>query len=188
MVRGQYDHYRDEPGVARDSTTETYAALRLYIDSWRWADVPFLIRAGKAPPTTALEAVAELRPPPAPMFTHTGTPQPNLIRLRLGDDAGVTMTVQAKQPGPGIRTRPVDLRVDFSQTLGRGEQAHEKLLADAVNGDTHRFAREDMIEQAWRVVGPVLDKGPIHPYRPGTWGPAAADRLSDGIRWHDPAA
>jgi glucose-6-phosphate 1-dehydrogenase len=190
LVRGQYTGYLDEPGVAADSPVETYTAMRLVIDSWRWAGVPFAIRTGKALPTTALEAVVELNAPPRLLFAGAdcAPPQPNLIRLRLGNDAGVTMTVHAKQPGPKIETRPVDLRVDFNEALGHRQQAYERLLADAIDGDAHRFAREDTVEQAWRVVGPALDDPePAHPYPPGSWGPTQADRvLGEGRRWHDP--
>src|SRR5690606_41274345 len=104
LVRGQYQHDQDGASGPSDSTPDTYAALRLQIDSWRWAGVPFLLRAGKAPPTTALEAVAELKPPPRMLFAETHTPQPNLIRLRPGDGAGVTMTVQGTRPQPTIDT------------------------------------------------------------------------------------
>jgi glucose-6-phosphate 1-dehydrogenase len=189
LVRGQYAGYRDEPGVAPGSTVETYAAMRLEIDSWRWAGVPFYLRAGKALATTALEAVVELKAPPRLLFAGADCvpPHPNLIRLRLGGDAGVTITVQAKQPGRRMQTRPVDLRVDFDETLGRRHEPYERLLDDALDGDTRRFAREDMVEQAWRVVGPALtDGGPAYPYQKGTWGPAEADRVLGGDHWHEP--
>jgi glucose-6-phosphate 1-dehydrogenase len=189
LVRGQYTGYLDEPGVAEGSTVETYAAMRFEVDSWRWAGVPFTIRTGKALPTTALEAVVELKAPPRLLFAGAdlAPPHPNLIRLRLGSQAGVTMTVQAKQPGPRIQTRPVDLCVDFDEALGHRQEAYERLLADAIDGDPHRFAREDTVEQAWRVVGPALDDAkPAHPYPPGSWGPAQADRVLGGGHWHDP--
>jgi glucose-6-phosphate 1-dehydrogenase len=189
LVRGQYAGYRDEPGVAAGSTVETYVAMRLEVDSWRWAGVPFYVRAGKALATTALEAVVELKAPPRLLFAAADCvpPHPNLIRLRLGSDAGVTMTVQAKQPGRRIQTRPVDLRVDFDEALGRRQEAYERLLDDALDGDARRFAREDMVEQAWRVVGPALiDGGPVYPYQRGSWGPAEADRVLGGDHWHEP--
>ena len=191
LVRGQYAGYRDEAGVAPGSTVETFAVVRLEVDSWRWAGVRFYVRAGKQLVTTALEAVVELKARPRLLFAGADCipPHPNLIRLRLGGDAGVTMTVQAKQPGRRIQTRPVDLRVDFDEALGRRQEAYERLLDDALDGDARRFAREDMVEQAWRVIGPALtDGGPAYPYRKGTWGPAEADRVLGGDHWHEPAA
>lgn len=136
LVRGQFDGYRDGPGVAADSTTETFVALRLDIDSWRWAGVPFYMRAGKRLATTALEAVVQLKYPPAPLFAGAECePEPNLVRLRLGGDAGVTLSVQAKRPGRRIVTQPVDLQVDFREALGGWQQAYERLLDDALDGD-----------------------------------------------------
>ncbi|MCA1672037.1 MAG: glucose-6-phosphate dehydrogenase, partial [Actinobacteria bacterium] len=190
LVRGQFVGYHDEPGVVPGSATETFAALRLDIDSWRWAGVPFYVRAGKGLAATALEAVVELRCPPRLLFAGAdcAPPAPNLIRFQLGDAPGVSMTVQAKAPGKQITTRPVDLHVDFSTALGWGQQAYERLLDDALDGDAHRFAREDMVEQAWRVVGPALGcDNPIHPYQRGTWGPAQADQVLGGRRWYEPA-
>lgn len=189
VVRGQFGGYLDEPGVAAGSSTETFVALRLDIDSWRWAGVPFLVRAGKCLAATALEAVVEFHCPPKPLFAGAACdPQPNVVRFRLGEDAGVTMTVQAKQPGPTIVTRPVDLRVDFDTALGERQQPYERLLADALDGDARRFAREDMVEQAWRVVEPALSNGgPAHPYPCGSWGPGTADRIPAGGRWYEPS-
>ncbi|WP_300014099.1 glucose-6-phosphate dehydrogenase [Pseudonocardia sp.] len=188
LVRGQFDGYRDEPGVAADSTTETFVAMRLDIDSWRWAGVPFYVRAGKRLETTAMEAVVELRCPPTLLFAGADcAPGPNLVRLRMGRDAGVTLTVQAKQPGRAIRTRPVDLQVDFQEALGEWRGPYERLLDDALDGDPRRFAREDTVEQAWRVVDPALDpRAPVRPYAPGSWGPGEADAILDGGRWHRP--
>lgn len=190
LVRGQFDGYHSEPGVAPDSTTETFVALRLDIDSWRWAGVPVFVRAGKALATTALEAVVEFRCPPTPLFAGSACdPGPNLVRLRLGHDAGVTLSVQAKQPGRAIVTRPVDLQVDFRDALGAWQQPYERLLDDALDGDPSRFAREDMVEQAWRVVAPALEPPvPVLPYPPGSWGPAEADRVLGAGRWHLPTS
>jgi glucose-6-phosphate 1-dehydrogenase len=179
LVCGQFDNYRDEPGVAASSSTETFAAFRLNIDSWRWAGVPFFVRTGKMMATTALEAVVELACPPKPLFAGADCdPQPNLVRLRLGQDAGVTMTLQAKQPGRRILTRPVDLQVDFHAALGQWQQPYERLLDDALDGDAHRFARQDMVEQAWRVVDPTLaHRPPVHTR------PAAGDRPRPTVSW-----
>ncbi|GGM51116.1 glucose-6-phosphate 1-dehydrogenase [Longimycelium tulufanense] len=190
LVRGQFVGYLEEPGVAEDSTTETYVALRLDVDSWRWAGVPFFIRTGKALATTATEAVVELACPPKALFAGAEcAPQPNLLRFRLGQDDGVTLTVQAKRPGPEIVTESVDLRVDFGAALGQRQSAYERLLDDALEGENHRFAREDMVEQAWRVFDPALDQGkPLYRYAKGSWGPAEADRILDGDSWYDPAS
>jgi glucose-6-phosphate 1-dehydrogenase len=189
VVRGQFAGYHDEAGVKWDSQTETFVAARLQIDSWRWAGVPFYIRTGKRLAETALEAVVEFRCPPTLLFAEAGTsaPEPNLLRFRLGNQDGVTLTVQAKTPGPGMDTQPVDLAVDFAAALGDRQEAYERLLDDALDGNQRRFARTDMVEQAWRIVQPVLDDpGKVHRYQPGSWGPAEADQVLDGDRWHDP--
>jgi glucose-6-phosphate 1-dehydrogenase len=192
LVRGQYRGYLDEPGVAPHSTTETYAAARLDIDSWRWAGVPFYIRAGKALAQNGTEAVVELREPPRLLFDEIGGPPPsrNLIRFRLGSNDGVTLTVQAKTPGEALDSQTVDLSVDFAAALGERQEAYERLLGDAIAGNARRFAREDVVEETWRVVQPILDQpGPVHPYERGSWGPAQANALlGAGMYWHDPSS
>jgi glucose-6-phosphate 1-dehydrogenase len=191
LLRGQYDGYLAEPGVAAGSTVETYAALRVEIDSWRWAGVPFFLRAGKALATTALEAVVEFYAPPRLLFSPDACqPHPNHLRFRLGHHDGVTVSVQAKEPGERLVSRPVDLDVDFQHVFGTRREAYERLLGDALDGNPARFAREDGVEAAWRVVQPLLDRpGPVHPYPRGSWGPQAAEGLLDGHGgWHDPAA
>jgi glucose-6-phosphate 1-dehydrogenase len=189
MVRGQYRGYLDEPGVAAGSTVETYVACRLFIDSWRWAGVPFYVRAGKGLATTALEAVVEMKPPPRLLFDEGGgeTPSPNLVRFRLGKNDGVTFQVQAKTPGPNLDSEAVDLSCDFAAALGERHDAYERLLGDAIIGNPRRFARQDVVELTWDIVQPALDDpGPIRHYDRGTWGPAAADALlGDGVTWHD---
>lgn len=190
VVRGQYDGYLDEPGVAPGSTTETFIACRFEIDTWRWSGVPFYVRAGKHLATTALEVLVELRQPPRMLFVDPALPcpRPNLIRFRLGADDGVTMTVEAKRPGPELVTQPVDLTVDFATSLTARAEAYERLLGDALDGDPRRFARQDGVENAWRIVQPVLDSpGPVHRYPRGGWGPASADRMLAGDHWHDPS-
>ncbi|GAA3651572.1 glucose-6-phosphate dehydrogenase [Nonomuraea antimicrobica] len=185
VVRGQYDGYLGTDGVRPDSTTETYIALRAYIDNWRWAGVPWCIRSGKALPTTDLEVVAELREPPVAMFGNRGAPDgPNLIRFRLQPDAGVTFDLLAKEPGKQ-HTRPVPVSVDFTKVLGPMEAAYERVLADAVSGDPRRFARFDLVEESWRIVQPVLDlpERPL-PYAKGSWGPAPAAEIPPG-GWHE---
>lgn len=189
LIRGQYDGYLDEPGVAPGSTVETFAALRVEIDSWRWAGVPFHIRAGKALATTALEVIVELHAPPRLLFSPDGCqPHPNFLRFRLGRHDGVTLSVQAKQPGERLVSHPVELDVDFERVLGARQEAYERLLGDALDGNPARFAREDGVENAWRVVQPLLDQpGPVHHYRPGSWGPPQADVVVAGHQgWHDP--
>jgi glucose-6-phosphate 1-dehydrogenase len=190
-VKGQYRGYLDEPGVAPGSTTETFAALRLDIDSWRWAGVPFYVRAGKTLATSATEAVVELKEPPRLLFDEIPGPPPerNLIRFRLGRNDGVTLTVQAKTPGDKIDSQAVDLSVDFAAALGERKDAYERLLGDAIAGIPRRFARQDIVVEAWRIVQPVLDNpGIVHVYERGSWGPPQANALlQQGTFWHDPS-
>lgn len=190
VVRGQYVGYRDEPGVASDSTTESFLAARLEIDSWRWSGVPFYVRAGKALAGTALEAIVEFKKPPRMLFAEPEESEPhaNLIRFRLGADDGVTITLHTKRPGQRLATHPVELSVDFEAVLGDRDESYERLLGDALAGNSRRFAREDGVLRAWEVVQPVLDAPvPVHDYEPGSWGPAEADRLLLGEdHWHAP--
>jgi glucose-6-phosphate 1-dehydrogenase len=188
-VRGQYVGYRDEPGVAPDSNVETFVAARLEIDSWRWAGVPWYIRCGKALTKAATEVVVEFRDPPRLLFDEGGglPPGRNLVRFRLGSDDGVTFTLQAKTPGQLLDSQNVDVAVDFAAALGQRQDAYERLLGDAIAGIPRRFAREDVVEQAWRIVQPALDApGPVHPYFRGTWGPVEADRILGGDQWFVP--
>lgn len=190
LVRGQYVGYRDEEGVAADSQTDTFTAVRLEIESWRWAGVPWYVRCGKALTESATEVVVEFREPPSLLFDEAGGPAPhrNLVRFRLGKHDGVTFTVQAKTPGPHLDSQNVDLSVDFAAALGVRREAYERLLDDALAGLPRRFAREDVVEQTWRVVQPALDApGPVHPYFRGSWGPAEANRILCGDHWFDPA-
>jgi len=185
-VRGQYVGYLDEPGVAADSSTETFVSTRLAIESWRWAGVPFHVRTGKCMPGGATEAVIELHRPPRLLFAgqRAALPEANLIRFRLGHNDGLTMSLQAKAPGVQTVTQPVDLNVDFADALGHRQEAYERLLDDAMDGRRHRFAREDTIEEEWRIVEPILD----HADRPSPTtkapgDPPGADVLTGG--WHD---
>lgn len=183
VVRGQYAGYLDTPGVAPGSTAETYAAVRLWIDNWRWADVPFLIRAGKALAVTSTEIAVRLRRPPRMLFMDgdAGRPCPNIVRFRLGPDPGVTFELLAKAPEQVDATREVSVSVDFPC---RVESAYERIFTDALAGDPRHFAREDTVEEQWRIVEPVLDlTTPPEPYEPGGWGPATADRLTSEGRW-----
>ncbi|MFF5055112.1 glucose-6-phosphate dehydrogenase [Micromonospora sp. NPDC000663] len=186
-VRGQYVGYRDEPGVAPDSNTETFVATRLTVDSPRWAGVPFYLRTGKSLPGTATEVLVEFKQPQRSLIRAeggAGAPA-NLLRFRLGRGDGITMSIQAKSPGAEVTSRPVDLSVDFGAAFGRRQEAYERLLDDAMDGQHLRFAREETIEQEWRIVGPILDLATeVQPYDKGTWGPADADPLAGG--WHTP--
>ncbi len=191
FVRGQYVGYRDEPGVDAASSVETFAAARLEIDSWRWAGVPWFVRVGKGMTQAATEAVVEFHSPPRLLFDEAGGPPPgrNLVRLRLGKQDGVTFSLQAKTPGPHLDSQCVDVSVDFAAALGIRQEAYERLLGDAIVGSTRRFARQDVVENTWRVVQPALDQpGVVHPYFRGSWGPSEADRLlADGDGWFEPA-
>jgi len=189
VVRGQYEGYLDEPGVAAGSGTETYGAVRLHIESWRWAGVPWFVRFGKALPCTALEAVVTFQSPPRMLFEEDGhQPHPNELIFRLSSNDGVTLRVQAKQPGEKMLTHPIDLDVSFGTALGARQDAYERLIGDAIDGNPTRFARQDMVEQAWRVVDTCLaHPSPVHPYGRGTWGPDEANRLlGDAPPWQDP--
>ncbi|HZR84424.1 MAG TPA: glucose-6-phosphate dehydrogenase [Candidatus Binatia bacterium] len=179
-VRGQYRGYQSVPGVKPGSQTETFCALRLDIDSWRWAGVPFFIRAGKALAHKATEVVVEFNQPPRLLFAEPDTPPPatNRIRFRLGQDPGVTITVQAKQPGATMHTEPVDLGVDFATALGESPLPYERLLRDAVEGDATLFQSEMAVEGTWALLEPILRQpGPVLPYDKGSRGPAEADVL-----------
>ncbi len=188
LVRGQFGGYRQEPGVAPDSRVETYAAMRLEIDSWRWSGVPFYLRAGKRLPVTATEVVVDLRPPPAQVFGELGPDKPNYLRFRVGPDVAIAVGANTKKPGPAMQGREVELFV--AQQQGDEMDAYERLISAALIGDTAHFARQDEVEAAWAIVDPVLGKDtPLHEYTAGTWGPADADGLLTGpCGWHNPGA
>jgi len=192
FVRGQYRGYLDVPGVKPNSQTETFCALRIDIDSWRWAGVPFFLRAGKALGHKATEAVVELNQPPRLLFADPKAPNPatNRLRFRLGQDPGVTLTVQAKRPGEGMISDPVDLNVDFARSLGPMPLPYERLLGDALAGDSTMFASEEFVEHTWSILQPILDQpGPVHAYEPGTMGPPQADALAATCGgWIEPLA
>ena len=185
VVRGQFRGYRDEPGVATDSTVETYVALKLEINSWRWKGVPFYIRAGKCLPVTATEVVVKLRQPPA-VFSELPPPA-NYFRFRVTPDLVIAIGALVKKAGPELDGEPVELVVsEASDPAEMG--AYEELLYDAILGNSARFARQDYVEEAWRIVDPILSVGaPAYEYEPGTWGPpqAAALIARDG-GWFDP--
>ena len=186
VVRGQFRGYRDEQGVAAESRVETFAAVRLFIDSWRWAGVPFYIRCGKKLPVNATEVLVELKRPPVSLFADCDTARPNHFRFRLSPQVVLSLGARAKTPGEQMRGEDVDLIACHDQA---DEMApYERLLGDAMRGDQTLFARADTVLDAWRVVEPVLGQvTPLHEYEPGTWGPAAADRIVDnGGGWHNP--
>ena len=177
VVRGQYVGYRDEPGVADDSDTETYAALRLEVDSWRWAGVPWLIRAGKGLKSTVTEAIVEFVRPPRPLFADAECrPGPNRMIFRTKPDDGISFWMQAKKPGPAMVSQPIELHLQHDRPAGR--DAYDRLLGDALRGDASLFARLDGVMEAWRVVDETLSGcRPVIPYPRGTWGPSEADAL-----------
>ena len=177
VVRGQFRGYRKEPGVAPDSATETFVALRLHVNSWRWQDVPFYIRAGKNLPVTRTEVVVRLRQPPT-LVEGLVLPA-NSFRFRLSPDFVIALGAMVRAPGERFSAREVEL--ELSKVEGKDLEPYEELLGDALAGDSFRFAREDYVEEAWRIVDPAIKAGtPIHAYEPGTWGPAEADRLVPG--------
>jgi glucose-6-phosphate 1-dehydrogenase len=186
-VRGQYAGYRDETGVAPDSHTETFVATRLTIDNRRWSGVPFFLRTGKLLPMTATEVAVEFKQPQRTLIPAAGSagPAANLLRFRLGRADGITISLQAKNPGAEVTGRPVDLSMNFDDVMEPRSDAYERLLDDAMTGRHLRFAHEQTIEQEWRIVGPILDlPGDILTYPQGTWGPGEANLLTRG--WHTP--
>ena len=190
LVRGQYIGYRDEQGVAKDSDVETFCALRLLIDSWRWKDVPWYLRSGKNLPVSACEVLVEMKPPPQRLFDDSDPPpgegRSNYLRFRISPNSAVALAVRVKSAG---REFVGEQRELFLQNEQRGEEGpYERLLAGALSGNRSLFSREDAVEAAWAVVDPVLSRHqPVRPYAIGTWGPAEADSLL-GIddRWHNP--
>jgi glucose-6-phosphate 1-dehydrogenase len=191
LVRGQYEGYRDEDGVRVDSDVETYVAVRLQVESWRWSGVPFFLRAGKRLGTTALEAVIEFRQPPRLLFAKADTPipHPNHLLLRLGGGTeGVELSLEAKVPGETMETRAVPLAFSYEEALGKQTEAYERLLQDAIEGRQALFARQDGVEECWRIVEPGLRSvSPAVVYPSGSWGPAGAnDLISPFGAWHEP--
>jgi glucose-6-phosphate 1-dehydrogenase len=184
IVRGQYVGYRKEAGVAPESRVETFVALRLEIDTWRWAGVPFYVRAGKRLPLTATEIWVTLKRPPQAVFDETTAP--NVVRFRLSPHVTISLGASVKIPGEAMVGEPVEL---LAQHLPSDRtMPYERLLGDAMRGDETLFVREDAVEAAWRVVDPILhETTPVHAYAAGTWGPTEADRLvRGGEEWHAP--
>jgi len=186
VVRGQFRGYRAEKGVAKDSQVETFAAVHLHIDTWRWADVPFYIRAGKNLPITATEVRVTLKRPPLAIFDPSDKMPANYFRLRLSPEVVIGEGALAKLNGEDMRGEPVELIARHNTQ--EEKSPYERLLGDAVRGDTSLFTEDACVEAAWRVVDPVLKGGlPVSEYEPGTWGPqAASDIIDAGEAWHDP--
>jgi glucose-6-phosphate 1-dehydrogenase len=184
LVRGRFDGYLAEPGVAAASDTETFAALRLHIDNWRWMDVPFYIRAGKNLPVTCTEVMVRLKRTPSVYSAHA--PAPNHVRMRISPDIALAIGMNVVSPADEAISLPVEMLA--SRHPGAGEMdAYERVLGDAMHGDQTLFAREDAVEEAWRVVDSALAaKTPLAAYAPHSWGPAEAQQLAPAGGWHDP--
>ncbi len=184
LVCGQFRGYRDEPGVARDSRVPTYAALKLYVDSWRWHGVPFVVRAGKSLATTYSEVKVHLRRAPQVVFTEPTPPAPNYVRFRLSPEVAIAIGARAKRGGELMVGDPLELSVVGTPMQGQDGRMgdYERLLGDVMAGDATLFARQDAVEAAWSVVAPALEPPRVlHEYEPGSWGPAETERL--GGQW-----
>ena len=187
-VRGQHEGYKKVKGVAKGSTTETYAAMRLEIDNWRWTGVPFFIRTGKLMPVTQWELRLIFKAPPRLGYATRGmAPERDQLVVRLHPSTGVRLLVDA-QRSDDTEPEQINLEMEFAEQGGEGPTPYEVLLHAAMVGDSKRFTRQDNIEQTWRIMGPLLEKPPkVHPYKPGSWGPKAADKLvADYGGWHEP--
>jgi glucose-6-phosphate 1-dehydrogenase len=186
--------YREEEGVSRDSRTETYVALRLFVDSWRWADVPFYIRTGKRLPRRVTEIALQFKAPPLPLFKNdfNESLEPNVLVMRIQPDEGISLKFLSKTPGPAMRVQPVKMDFRYGTSFGVDTpEAYERLLLDAMLGDSTLFTRRDEVEAAWRIIDPIIRhweadrSGPVPFYEAGTWGPSEADDMvaEDGRRW-----
>jgi glucose-6-phosphate 1-dehydrogenase len=187
-VRGQYDGYLQIDGVKPDSKTETFAALRLDIENWRWAGVPFFIRTGKRLPVTQTELRLVFKHPPRlPVFPPSRMPEPNQLVVKLDPSTGIRLVVDAHRADTNATGR-VELDLEFAAQGGEGPTPYEVLLLGALEGNPMRFTRQDAVEEAWRIFQPLLDAPPpVHPYAPGSWGPQEAEDLVRGHgTWHAP--
>lgn len=187
IVRGQYEGYAKEEGVARNSDTETYTAVRFFVDTWRWAGVPFIVRTGKKLPVTTTEIRAEFQLPPQRVFavSESGPLATNYLRMRVSPTVSIALGARTKNAGDRMVGRPVELYVCNNHPDEMS--AYERLLGDALDGEAMLFARQDAVEASWNVVEPVLERrDPAYPYEPGTWGPQEADLLLNGGLWHNP--
>ncbi len=186
VVRGQYEGYHDVDGVDPRSTVETFAAIRLRVESWRWSGVPVLIRAGKCLPVTATEVTVRFKRAPYDIFGLDPLPDNNTLRFRVNPETLVGISLAGKKPGAGWEPQSEELV--FAERAGSDQRPYDRLIGAALDGDAWLFARQDSVEAAWRVVDPVLgDVTPVHPYAKGTWGPKEADRLLPARdMWLDP--
>jgi glucose-6-phosphate 1-dehydrogenase len=187
-VRGQHDGYLEVDGVAPDSTTETFAALRLEIDNWRWSGVPFFIRTGKLLPVTQTEVRLVFKHPPKLGFSALATSaEPDQFVIKLDPSTGVRLRLDALRAG-ATKAEPITLDMEFADEGGEGATPYEVLLHAAMVGQSTRFTRQDGVEETWRIMQPLLDDPPpVHPYTPGSWGPSAAEELVSGHgRWYGP--
>ena len=176
IVRGQFRGYCDNEGVAPDSQVETFAALRLHIETWRWSSVPFYIRAGKQLPVTSTDVMVELKRPPQIVFDDIASGQANYVRFRLSPDVFISVGARVKVPGEEMVGEDIDLIAHHHP--GEEMMPYERLLGDAIRGDAALFAREDGVEAAWRIIDPILGNAlPVIEYEPNTWGPQQADRI-----------
>jgi glucose-6-phosphate 1-dehydrogenase len=200
MVRGQFKGYREEPGVAKDSFMATYAALRLYVDSWRWEGVPFYVRAGKSLAVTCTEVMVEFKNPPQVVFKEAPPKMGNYFRFRVSPKVQLALGARAKVPGEAMVGTPTELcftedveKAQSERARGPGAgpimDAYERLLGDAMMGDTTLFARQDVVEAAWAIVDPVIHgPSPMYDYEPGTWGPKESDKLVEEVGgWNTPS-
>jgi glucose-6-phosphate 1-dehydrogenase len=186
-VRGQYEGYLDVKDVDPDSKTETFAAIQLEVDNWRWAGIPFFVRAGKYLPVKATEVTVFFKRPPKLGIGHGKTPEPNQMTIRIEPKAGARTRMYAKKAGKE-EFQAADLEVLFERAPGEDPEPYERLLGDAIAGQHQLFTRQSAIEETWRVVQPLLDEpGPVHPYEQGTWGPEEAEKLVHGTgQWAQP--
>jgi glucose-6-phosphate 1-dehydrogenase len=185
VIRGQYEGYRQESDVSPESDVETFVALRLHVDSWRWAGVPVYIRAGKKLAVTATEVFVSLKHPPLAVFDDVAGAAPNHVRFRLSPDVVIELGTRAKRPGESMTGEEVDL--DACRSTVNVVPAYQRLLGDAMRGDQTLFARSDAVTAAWRVVDLILTRRPpVHLYTPGSMGPDEAMRFVPEGTWHDP--
>jgi glucose-6-phosphate 1-dehydrogenase len=195
VARGQYDGYRKEHDVDPKSSTETFVAMKLVIENWRWAGVPFYVRTGKRLPSKATEIAIHFQAVPHLLFSKTAVEEidPNVLVIRIQPEEGISLTFGTKVPGPEVNVATVDMDFDYETDFGSGSpEAYERLLMDAMNGEATLFTRSDEIEQAWDIVDPILDHwkrgGRPGVYSADEWGPDSADELirRDGREWRDP--
>jgi glucose-6-phosphate 1-dehydrogenase len=186
VIKGQYEGYQSVAGVAPGSKTETFAAVRLAAETWRWAGVPIVIRAGKCLPVTATEVFIDFKRPPHDVFGLGDVLTSNALRFRIYPETQAVLTLVGKKPGAGWATEVQDLT--FIQHPGADMRAYDRLIGAALNGERWLFAQQDAVEASWRVVDPAVgDVGQVIPYARGSWGPDASSLLPAGEGWHDPA-